>query len=165
MAIVLKKLKEKAAANSNVKTASKALGKVASDKVLSDFASQIDLVGTLTKEAEPILAEIKKLQEKLKPLKEAQDALQETLDDLDMGDDETREEYGAAFRLEVKAKGSSRKITDMEKVREFLGDETFFKLASISLKDADAYLTPPQKEEVITTERTKRGYKLVERVS
>lgn len=164
MAIVLKKLKEKAAANSNVKTP-KLKAPVASDKVLSDFADQIDLVGTLRQEAEPILAEIKKLQERLKPLKEAEEALQETLDALDIGDDATGEEYGAAFRLEIKPKGSSRKITDMAKIREFLGDETFFKLATITLKDADAYLTPPQKEDVIATERTKRGYKLVERVS
>lgn len=160
MAIVLKKLKEKAAANTNVKVAKKT---VVSDKVLSDFADQIDLVGTLRKEAEPILVEIKKLQERLKPLKEAEEALQETLDALDIDDDATGEEYGAAFRLEIKPKGSSRKITDMAKIREFLGDETFFKLATITLKDADAYLTPPQKEQVIVTERTKRGYKLVQR--
>lgn len=164
MAIVLKKLKEKAAANSNVKTAAKTKP-IVSDKVLSDFADQIDLVGTLRQEAEPILAEIKKLQERLKPLKEAEEALQETLDGLELDDDATGEEYGAAFRLEIKAKGSSRKITDMAKIREFLGDETFFKLATVTLKDADAYLTPPQKEDVIATERTKRGYKLVERVS
>lgn len=170
MAIVLKKLKQQAAAstapvkakadNSNAK-----LKVVAQEQLLSDFADQIDLVGTLQQEAEPILKEIKALNEKLKPLKDAEKALQETIDNLDLDDDATTEEIGTAFRIEIKAKGSSREITDLEKVREFLGDETFFKLATITLKDADSYLTPPQKEECITTNRTKRGFKIIERAA
>lgn len=170
MAIVLKKLKQQAAAstapvkakadNSNAK-----LKVVSQEQLLSDFADQIDLVGTLQKEAEPIQKEIKALQEKLKPLADATKVLQETIDNLDLDDDATTEEIGTAFRIEIKAKGSSRSISDLEKVREFLGDETFFKLATLTLKDADSYLTPPQKEECITTERTKRGFKIIERAA
>lgn len=169
MAIVLKKMKQMAAANAapaaNPNAASPKLKVVTQEKLLSDFADQIDLVGTLQKEAEPIQKQIKELQEKLKPLADATKVLQETIDNLDMGDDDASEEYGALFRLEVKAKGSSRHITDMERVREMLGDETFFQLATITLKDADAYLTPPQKDEVIATDRTKRGFKIVERAA
>ena len=98
-------------------------------------------------------------------LADATKALQETLDELDLDDDATTEEFGTAFRVEVKAKGSSREITDLKKVRAFLGDETFFKLATITLKDADSYLTPPQKEECIATNRTKRGFKIIERAA
>lgn len=171
MAIVLKKVKQMAAASQAAAAKPKAgnsntkLKVVSQEKLLSDFADQIDLVGTLQQEAEPIQKEIKALQEKLKPLADATKALQETLDNLDMDDDATGEELGTAFRVEIKAKGSSRSISDLEKVREFLGDDTFFKLATLTLKDADSYLTPPQKEECITTERTKRGFKIIERAA
>jgi hypothetical protein len=169
MAIVLKKLKQQAAASAAPAPKAKAgkaqLKIVQEEKLLSDFADQIDLVGTLQKEAEPIQKQIKALQEKLKPLADATKALQETLDELDLDDDATTEEFGTAFRVEVKAKGSSREITDLKKVRAFLGDETFFKLATITLKDADSYLTPPQKEECIATNRTKRGFKIIERAA
>lgn len=168
MAIVLKKVKQMAAASqapsaANANSKIKLAKPVQAEVMLSDFADQIDLVGTLTKEAEPVLKQIKALQEQLKPLKDAEKALQETLDSLDLDDDATSEELGALFRVEIKAKGSSRSINDLNRVREMLGDEVFFSIATVSLKDVDAYLTPPQKEEVIDTERTKRGYKVIER--
>ena len=169
MAIVLKKLKQQAAANAAPapkKTPAKTpLKVVETEELLSDFADLIDRVGTLQKEAEPIAKQIKALQEKLKPLADATKELQTTLDNLDLDDDGTCEELGALYRVEVKAKGSSRSINDMQKVRKMLGDETFFKLATLTLKDVDSYLTPPQKEEVIDVERTKRGFKIIERAA
>lgn len=152
------KAKSKPAANVNTASENEIV-------MLSDFAYQIDLVGTLQEQVEPIQKQIKALEEKLKPLADATKKLQQILDELEVDDDATLNEIGSEFRCEVKAKGSSRSITDMNKVREMLGDETFFKLATITLKDADAYLTPPQKEEVIATARTKRGFKIVKRAA
>jgi prefoldin subunit 5 len=72
------------------------------DTLLSEFAAEIDNVGKLLEEAEPIQAEIKKLQAKLKPLAEAQKSLQARLDALPLGDDQEGQfEYGIEFLAEV----------------------------------------------------------------
>lgn len=180
MAITLKKTKQASAdqseaANTNIKPKLKlaSAGKskaapapvLAETYVLSDFATAIDKVGRLAAEAEPIQKQIKELQAKLKPLSEAEKELQVLIDDLEVGDDATGSEIGAEFVAEYKARGSSRSISDLSKVREYLGEETFMELASLKLGDVDAYLTPPQKEQCIVTERTKRGFKVVKRVA
>ena len=135
-----------------------------SGPLLSDFSDLIDLVGELQEKAEPVAKQIKALQDQLKPLKEAEKELQAKLDALEIDDDETDEvEYGAAFKVEVGKKGSSRKVVDMDKVRELMGDELFFKVAAVALKDIDAYLTQPQRDQVIETSRTSRSYKIIKR--
>ena len=132
---------------------------------LSEFADQIDLVGQLTEDAAPILAEIKTLQEKLKPLAEAKAKLQESIDALELDDDfDKGVEIGSVFRVEVGKKGASRSITDMQKVRKLMGSDLFFKVATVALKDIDQYLTGPQRDEVIETKRGSRSYKVIKRV-
>lgn len=134
------------------------------DTLLSQFAAEIDSVGKLLEEAEPIQAEIKKLQAKLKPLAEAQKSLQARLDALPIGDDaEGQFEYGIAFLAEVGKKGTSRSVKDLTVVKKHLGDDLFMKLASVTLKSLDQYLTPPQLAEVLTSERTSRSVKITRR--
>jgi hypothetical protein len=140
----------------NVSTAKKAV-------LLSDFAEQIDEVGRLQEELGPIAAQIKELTKRLKPLKDAEARLQELADELEIDDDATTTEHGVEFDAEIGAKGASRSIKDLKGVRKIMGDELFFKVASVTLKDCDAYLTLPQRNQVIETTRTKRSVKVTKR--
>lgn len=149
MAIVLTKKKLKAQAQQ--------------DELVSDFAELIDKVGALSDEAAEIKAQIKGLQEKLKPYNEAVAELEEKLAELNIGPDDTKVELGTLYRLEVGKKGTSRTVTDMREVHQMLGDDLFYDLAKINLKDVDNYLTLPQRQKVLTEERTKRSFKLVKR--
>jgi predicted nuclease with TOPRIM domain len=131
--------------------------------LLSDFAELIDLVGDLNEQAEPIYKQIAALQEQLKPLSDATKELNAKVEELELDPDETREELGTCYRVEVGKRGVSRSIKDMEKVVELMGEELFLKTAKVNLKDLDAYLTLPQREEVLKTTRTARSSKLVKR--
>ena len=130
---------------------------------LSEFAGLIDIVGALVAEAEEITARIKAEQEKLKPYKKALAELQEKIDGIEADDDATLEELGGVFRIEAGRKGTSRRIADTLKLRELMGDELFFQCASVTLKDIDAYLTAPQRSEVLEETRTGRTLKLIKR--
>jgi hypothetical protein len=132
--------------------------------LLSDFAELIDAYGRLAEEAEPIAKRIRTLQEKLKPLKEAEKKLQAKIDELELDDDvEGVLEHGAEFEVTIGKRGSARSIADMKAVRAMMGDELFMKLATVTLKDIDAYLTPPEREKVLTVARTSRSLKLARR--
>jgi hypothetical protein len=89
--------------------------------------------------------------------------LQELADELEIGDDATATEHGAEFDADIGVKGSSRSIKDLKGVRKLMGDELFFQVATVTLKDCDAYLTLPQREKVIETSRTKRSLKVTRR--
>lgn len=128
---------------------------------LSPLAQQIDLVGAMQKDAEKITAQIKKLQEQLKPFKKQVELLQSMIDELDLDDDAKVEKAGQNFIAEIGPRGNSRSITNMAAIREFLGDDLFMQLATITLKNVDDYLTPPQKEQVLKTDRTSRSVKIV----
>lgn len=71
-----------------------------------------------------------------------------------MADDEEREVTGETHKAKIGMKAIKREITDLVKVRKFMGNDAFFKVAKLNLKDADAYLNPEQKTECITSERT-----------
>jgi hypothetical protein len=135
------------------------------ETLLSDLTVEIDSVGKLLEEAEPIAAQIKALQEKLKPLTKAQKDLQAKIDALEgIGDDEEGHvENGVVYFAEIGKRGTSREIKDLGKVKKLLGDETFMKLASITLGNLDKYLTPPQLTEVLKYERTSRSVRIVKR--
>ena len=124
-------------------------------------AELIDLVGDLGVEADSIIKQIKALQEKLKPYKEAMAQLQAVVNEIPMGDDETGEMRGNKYRLEIGKRGTSRSIIDLPKVFEFMGEDVFTQVATVPLKAIDDYLTPPQKEQVLKIDRTDRSLKLV----
>jgi hypothetical protein len=130
---------------------------------LSEFAEQIDLFGQLTEESEPILAQIKVLQEKLKPLASAKAALQASINEFGVAlepDADDAVELGDEYRVEIGKQGSSRSIKDLDKIKELMGTELFMKVATVTLKDIDSYLTLPQREEVLTTARGSRTFKV-----
>ena len=131
--------------------------------LVSDFAAEIDLVGRLTEEAAPILAQIKALQGQLKPLNEAKAALQAHVDAIEGDDDDKLVEIGQVYRLEIGKKGSAREIKDLPGVKKMMGTELFMKVAKVTLKDLDQYLTGQQRDLVITTSRTQRGFEIARR--
>ncbi len=135
------------------------------DIILSTFAEKIDLVGRLTEDAAPILAQIKTLQEKLKPLAVAKTELEAEIAEIEAGDDfDETIALGVEFKAEIGKKGSSRSIKDLALVKKLMKTDTFMKVATVTLKDIDAYLTPPEKAECIATVRGARSYKIIKRV-
>lgn len=133
--------------------------------LLSEHADLIDKVGRLTVEMAPTLKKLAELNTKLKPLKDTDKALKDALASIDAGDDATGIELGAEYAAEYGARGTARTITDMKKIHEMLGDELFYQLAEMKLGDIDKYLTLPQREKVIKTDRTTRSVKVVKRVA
>ena len=133
------------------------------DELLSAFADEIDRVGKLMEEAEPIAKQIKDLQAKLKPLAEAQKALAKKIDELEIDDDAEVVEKGAHYQAEIGKRGNQREIKNMGLAKEYLGAELFMQVATITLKDLDAYLTLPQREEVLTVKRTAHSAKVIKR--
>jgi hypothetical protein len=132
-------------------------------ELLSAFADDIDRVGLLTEQAEPILKKIADLQAKLKPLAEAKKTLLDKIDELEIGDDEGAIEKGALYQVEIGKRGTSREIKDLALAKKFLGTEVFMKVATITLKNLDDYLTLPQKDQVLKTNRTAHSHKVVKR--
>lgn len=121
--------------------------------------AKIDEVGRMEVEAKKIEARIKAEQAKLKPYKDGVAELLAMVEEFGLSADQVLEKSGESFAAEFGAKGQSRSITDLGKVRSFMGDDLFMQLASVTLKNIDDYLTPPQKEACLTTERTKRSVK------
>jgi len=132
---------------------------------VSPIAAELDLYGRLAEEAQPIVLEIAALQAKLKPMLDAKKALEAKIDALEIGDDvEGHVERGAAFEAEIGKRGKSRAIKDMNAVRTAMGTALFMQLATVKLGDLDKYLTPPQLELVLKTERTAHSVKVTKRV-
>jgi hypothetical protein len=109
-----------------------------------------------------VLAAIADLTETLKPLKDAKTDLQAKINALG-GDDDLIEEVGEYFILTAGKRATSRSISNLPEAKKMLGNELFMKLATITLKNLDDYLTPPQKELVLSTARTGRTMKIVRR--
>src|SRR5690606_18168498 len=110
------------------------------------------------KDAEKINAKIKKLQEELKPYNDAVKRLKAKIEELGGDPDEELVELGTVFKLELGKKGTSRTVTDIRKVQELMGDELFYEVVKVNLKDIDAYLTLPQRQQVVKEERTTRSF-------
>lgn len=85
--------------------------------------------------------------------------LQDKLDNYVSGDDGTLNIEGSEFILGIGAKGKSRSIKDISKVRTILGHDTFMALAKVNLTDLDKYLTEAQLKETVHTDRTARVVK------
>lgn len=153
MAIVITKPKPKLATKPQV-------------PVVSDFAELIDNYGREMVAAEKVAAKIKALQEQLKPFTKAKKDLQAALDAIDQPDDKDGiMEIGTEFVCEVGKSGSQRKLIDIKGAKKMMGDELFYQVATITLKDLDKYLTEPQRDQVLETERTSRTFTVSKRVA
>jgi len=115
------------------------------------------------KEADKIRDKIKKL-EKDKILKHEKDLkakLEKLLDELLGTDDDATIEVDTGI-LEVSEKAIKRQISDLDKIKKYLGNETFMELAKVSLGDLDKHLTQEQLDETVSSTREgKRTLKVV----
>ena len=101
---------------------------------------------------------------KLKPFADARKALEAKVDALPIDDDcADHVEKGAIFEATIGKRGKARAIKDMARVKKLMGAELFMKLATVKLGDIDAYLTPPEKAEVLEESRTAHSVKVSRR--
>jgi hypothetical protein len=109
---------------------------------VSPLATMIDDVGKDVGSALKIVAQIKALQEKLKPFDNKLKALTDMVNEVDdHADDAEYTERGERFQVIVGKKTVSREIVDLKGIRKKLGDDVFFDIASINLRDIDKYIT------------------------
>ena len=112
-----------------------------------------------------ISAKLAKRQENLKPLVKQVSDLEKgiigaTDEVLDPGSKVTL--AGIKFNLDLGAQGQRTALTDIEKVFEMLGFETFMKVAKVSVTDLKSYLNPDQLAEVTESKFSiKRRVKIV----
>jgi hypothetical protein len=78
-------------------------------------------------------------------------------------DDATVVELGHLFKAEGGKRATKRYIKSLETVKKYLGAETFMKLATVTLKNCDDYLTPEQKAVALGSERGGRSVKMIKR--
>lgn len=128
------------------------------DIAACEKADLIDQIGALQPEAAKITAKIKALGEDLKGynalMKELQEWLSEQPDD--DKEKETVVRYGKTHMVTGGKRALEREINDIQKVIEAMNVDVFLKVATVTLKDIDAYTTPDQQKEFITESRGKR---------
>lgn len=107
-------------------------------------AELVDEFGALAAKLDKKLAKIAPLQKKVAALEKGIIAAVDEVVDPSQKITLTGEDY----ELQLGAQGLRASITDMELAVDLLGDELFLKLAKITMKDLQAYLTPEQLEQV-----------------
>jgi len=117
---------------------------------LSPKAELIDEVGEMTADAEKIKAKIKELTASLAPYTERLKELQTYISG-EGNQEEPLTLYGEKFMVVGGACAVEREIADIDKIVEMVGPETFLKIAKVPLKAVDDYLTPEQKEQVLSS--------------
>lgn len=125
-------------------------------KVKASTAVVFDLDGSATR-LKQIEKDLDKNALKIKPLLDEQADLKKNIVahvNATRGDDEEVEIRTPLGDVKIGKKGSDREITDLEKAIEFLGTETFMKIAKIGLGDLDKYLTPEEVAQVVESRRT-----------
>jgi len=127
----------------------------------TELSLLIDQIGELEAEAVLINARIKKEQAKLETYKKTLAKLQAFVDALE--DEKVPEQglCGTRYRVLVGDYGKKREIADISKLKSMLGDELFMQLATVPLGKVDDYLTPVQKQEILTERKTSRKLKIV----
>lgn len=125
-------------------------------KARTKTETQVDIEALATKYLE-LEVQMEKIQKKLSPLEQEQSALKKQIIEAanaTLGEDEELVLPINGMEIKIGKRGSSRTITDIEKAVEFLGVETFLKVAKIGLGDIDKYLRPEEIEQCVTSQRT-----------
>lgn len=129
----------------------------------SELQKAIDVAGSIQTKLEPKVEEAKAIKKDLAPLQEALKAVQPLVNDIDDDYGNTGRIEAERYALEYGKMGTSREVTNLKLVHEMLGDDLFYSLAGISLTALDDYLTPEQKEQVISESPSKRTFKITPR--
>lgn len=111
-------------------------------------AERVDAYGSASEELAARLKELEPLQNLVKELK---NSLLEDADEL--AANEVHTFSGHVYAVELGKKAMKVVATDKTKLRETLGDDTFFELADVGIGDIRKYCTPPQIEEILAEEQ------------
>lgn len=131
---------------------------------LSGLAALIDDYGRLAEESVTVQLQIAALSKKLEPLLTVKKKLEAAIEELPIPDDcAGHMELGASYQAEVGDRGHKREIKDLDGVKKAMGTELFMKLAKVTLKDIDNYLTITQREKVLAETRTSHSVKVTKR--
>ena len=85
-------------------------------------------------------------------LNTAKETLLKVLSD-GLREDESVKAKGKRFAVSITAVPEKAEVTDLKRVREILGEDTFMQLADIAVGTVRDYLNPEEQEEVLTAER------------
>jgi hypothetical protein len=119
------------------------------------LAEQVDEYGILQVDLEKVEAQI---QSRTKALQQKANGIGDQMAELrrdimesveSWADTEDGAILGAVYEARIGAKALKRKLVDIEKLVECLGQENFLKIAKVNLKDVDDYLTPGQRADCI----------------
>jgi hypothetical protein len=138
--------------------------KAAVAPALSDVAALIDEIGALQADFEARKKQIKALEAKQKPYQDKLLELQALIHEDDEHDpDDAFRELGEHYQADCGKQGTSRSIADIKGVQKLLGDQVFYEVCSVTLKNLDDYLTPAERDQVLTYERGYRTIKISRR--
>jgi hypothetical protein len=122
---------------------------------LAEAAKLADQLGALQDE-------VKAAKKVVKAAGELSKKIQELAEAHINGPEGSRTIQGDAFTVLIGPRVTERKITDMQKLYELMGHETFIALAAIKMGDIDKYLTKLQQQQCISSNKTgSREFKIV----
>jgi hypothetical protein len=133
MALLMQKAKEKKKA---AEKAAEAVDYSAKVDRLAEISSILSSVAPLLEEQNRLKAELREAADKLVPADQPYVFAGET----------------ASFIVEPRS--LERTIPDTEAVKKAIGKETFFRIAKISMADADKYLSDEEKAKLLVVSRT-----------
>lgn len=133
----------------------------------TEIAALIDEIGAMLPEIEARQKVIKALQKELQPYAEKMKTLEAMVSAIEgYGADETFEQTGAVFAAMVGKRHVVRTVFDPQLAIKMLNKVEkgiAWKVISVPLGKLDAYLTPMQKEQVITVSRGERSVVIVKK--
>jgi len=122
----------------------------------ASITEKVDLLGQMKRDMDSLAAKLKNdpIAKLLAETKSSFDTLKKSIVEeatANMEPNESVEVVGTESKLIVGKKAKKRTVTDVAGIYEYLGDEVFFKLATVTLGNVDKYLTPSQVESVVET--------------
>ena len=122
---------------------------------LAEAAKLADQLGSLQDE-------VKAAKKVVKTAGELSKKIQELCEAHINGPEGSKTILGEAFTVLIGPRVTERKITDMQKLYEMMGHETFLALAAIKMGDIDKYLSKHQQGQCISANKTgSREFKIV----
>lgn len=133
--------------------------KIKDDK--KESKAKVQSVISATEIIQPVAERYAELKDKVAELKknpiytqfsEAETELRELVD-THFDKDDKPEFYTKKGLVKVGAVPERREITDVQKLYDLVGHDTFMQMASVALKDVDMYIAPAEQKEFITKMR------------
>jgi hypothetical protein len=130
---------------------------------ITDVVKLIEEISPLVESSSRDLAEIKELQERVKPYLAKLKEISTAIDSLESYDpDETFSIHGKRYQVEAGIREHTREIVDVQKILSILGTEVFMSICKVALKDVDDHFGRKEQEEygIVRTNRTVRRIKI-----